>query len=109
MTWLILAIKNGRSDAAKFLMSQRVDINKVDNDGNTAIHHAFMLNFESCIQLLIDSGAEENLKNGEGYQPWELHDAMRGDDWEWIYHYYTPLTDWKRELWFNLIVEFLLL
>lgn len=49
MNWLILAIKNGRSDIAKFLVSQRVDPNKADSDGNTALHHAFMYNFENCI------------------------------------------------------------
>mmetsp|Transcript_24495 Transcript_24495/g.28882 ORF Transcript_24495/g.28882 Transcript_24495/m.28882 type:complete len:81 (+) Transcript_24495:910-1152(+) len=77
MTWLILAVKNGRADAAKHILSQRVDINKQDGEGNTAIHHAFMLNFENCIQLLVDSCSDETIQNYQRQQPWELHDTMR--------------------------------
>jgi len=43
LTWLILAVKNGRVDVAKRLCLQRdVDMNKPDRQGNTALHHAFL-------------------------------------------------------------------
>lgn len=74
MNWLILAVKNGRSDVVKFLVSQRVDPNQADGDGNTALHHAFMHNFENCIQFLVDSGVDESKQNKLGVQPWELAD-----------------------------------
>ena len=72
MSWLMLAVKTGRSDVAKFLISQRVDLNQVDIDGNTALHHAFMLNFQNCIQVLVDGGTDEDIKNKQGASPWEL-------------------------------------
>ena len=80
ITWLILAIKNGRVDAAKRICLQKdVDINKADNQGNTALHYAFMNRFPNCIQLLVDVGADESIKNKAGSQPWELLDGLDDD------------------------------
>ena len=65
-TFLILAVKSGMIEVINFMLRRQADLNKRDEDGNTPLHHAFALGFEGCIEVLIESGANENIENNAG-------------------------------------------
>lgn len=60
-TLVIVAVFNGRVEVAEQLLIRKANINKADNDGNTALHHACHQNFKQCIELLITAGADESI------------------------------------------------
>ena len=45
------------------MIRRQADINKSDCNGNTPLHHAFMLGFKDCIDTLIENGADESIEN----------------------------------------------
>ena len=62
-TLLILAVKNGMITVSMNMIRRQADINKSDCNGNTPLHHAFMLGFKDCIDTLIENGADESIEN----------------------------------------------
>lgn len=66
------AASTGHSETLTLLLDARSDIRAVDNLGNSALHLAAA---RSCVcsdqigQLLLDEGADINLKNIHGYTP----------------------------------------
>jgi ankyrin repeat protein len=49
-------------------------INSVDAKGNSALHHAYSMNAERCIALLLQRNASETGKNKEGKTPKEMQE-----------------------------------
>jgi len=48
------------------------DVNAVNRAGDTAIHFAAAMGFDSVVQLLADKGANVNVKNKRGLTPLAL-------------------------------------
>ncbi|HKQ37252.1 MAG TPA: ankyrin repeat domain-containing protein [Verrucomicrobiae bacterium] len=86
-------------EVAKFLLDLRLDINAIDNNGETTMHSAALKNLPKVVHFLADHGAKIDVWNhtnkhgwtplhlAEGYRPGNfkpsaetiaaLHDAMR--------------------------------
>lgn len=54
------------------------DVNAVNRAGDTAIHFAAMMGFDSVVQLLADKGANVNVKNKRGLTPLALARGNNG-------------------------------
>ena len=51
-------LKEGHLDVTKYLIIQGVGVDKIDNDGNTALHLAAQEGHLDVIKYLISQGAE---------------------------------------------------
>lgn len=69
MTALML---HGDKDVVKELVRAGADINKVDHEGNTALHHALERGDEGMARYLIKKGADYNCPNNSGETPASL-------------------------------------
>ena len=78
-TCLKAASGNGHTETVRYLVGlKEVDVNHTADGGETALHHAVIRNNEShpeVVQVLIDAGADIEIKNGNGRSP--LHTASR--------------------------------
>ncbi|ELU02574.1 hypothetical protein CAPTEDRAFT_150764, partial [Capitella teleta] len=59
----------GRTEAAQFLIQERVDIAKKNDYGNRALHNSTMHGHVECSVLLLNHGARFNVKNHRGQSP----------------------------------------
>ena len=67
VTCLILALYFGHTETVRYLVGlPQVDVNHRDSDNKTALHWAMDQNHTGVVQLLIDAGAEIDLKSGDG-------------------------------------------
>lgn len=71
-----------RVDVIRWLLSNNVNVNIRDGDGDTALHHC---DDAVSAKLLIEGGADHQLKNDEGKNPLEvkeeeLHEGDEEDD-----------------------------
>ena len=69
---LIEAVRNKDAAAVRALLKQRVDVNKPQGDGATALHWAVYLDDAALADLLIRSGARVNTPNDVGATPLHL-------------------------------------
>ena len=58
-------IKQGKIDEAKSFFLTKSDINEQDEDGNTVLHAAALINDEDLVTFLIIKGANKEIKNYE--------------------------------------------
>jgi uncharacterized protein len=56
-------------DAVKIALSTGSDVNAVNKAGDTALHSAASLGFDSVVRLLAENGANLNVKNKRGQTP----------------------------------------
>ena len=70
-TLLIMAVKEGNFQIAKFLCEEEADVNIQNVDGNTALHYAIGKQFYSIADILTTYGAKEDLLNLRGFSPWD--------------------------------------
>ncbi len=56
-------------ELARTIVGLGVDIDAIDNRGNTALHHAVIKNFPSVVEFLIAGGAEIDLANDRDQTP----------------------------------------
>ena len=68
---LILAVQNGNIEVVQYLLSlePKLDINKKDNEGKSALHYASLQNIFSLVELLVDHGADVNARDSYGSTP----------------------------------------
>jgi len=59
-------------DTIDFLLQSGVDINALDDEGDTALHDAVRFNRLSSVQFLIERGARINERNHEGHTPLDI-------------------------------------
>ncbi len=59
-------ILDGKSDDARALFATKIDVNSVDENGNTALHAAARVNDYDLVNFLIYNGAQTELKNYDG-------------------------------------------
>lgn len=79
-TPLMMACDNGAHLLAQRLLSEGADANVVDSDGNTTLHHVFMVSCPDprrwmCVAYLLQAGAGANAINE--YGDTALHPAVR--------------------------------
>lgn len=79
-TPLMMAFGDGAHLLAQRLLSEGADPNLVDTDGNTALHHVFLVPSPDprrwmCVAYLLQAGANANATNGSGDTA--LHLAVR--------------------------------
>lgn len=70
-------ILSGKSSEARELFQATIDINSMDDEGNTALHAAAQVNDTELVTFLIYKGANTELKNHQGDTP--LHLALKND------------------------------
>lgn len=71
---LMAAARNGNLHMLAKLLKKDVDVNLRDKHGNTALFEAIFFNTNNLplIQLLLDKGADPNIKNYSGIDPYEF-------------------------------------
>ena len=72
-TPLHMAINNGHTDIALFLLDKGADINAVNNAGNTPLHLAAYNGLLDLVEALVEKGANINAARKDGQTP--LHMA----------------------------------
>jgi ankyrin repeat protein len=53
----------------QLLITFKVDLNKVDKDGCTALHYACIRGYDTIVTMLINAGANPNIANKKGITP----------------------------------------
>lgn len=61
-------------EACHLIKSTKLDINRPGSNGLTPLHRAVIEGSYDCLQLLVDQGAEVNIRDEHGWTP--LHDAV---------------------------------
>ena len=56
-------------EAVKIAIARGIDVNAVDDDGDSAMHRAVRLRFNSVVQFLAENGARLDVRNKEGQTP----------------------------------------
>lgn len=56
----------------KLLVAKGAKLEARDAEGNTALHHAAMMNAAAAAKVLLAAGAKRNVKNSEGLTPYQL-------------------------------------
>jgi ankyrin repeat protein len=70
LDFFVEAVRNDRIDEVRALISKGVDVNSRDVFGdNAGLHWAASLGLAEMARLLIDSGADVNIRNEEGDTP----------------------------------------
>ena len=72
---MLRAIKNFKVVSALHLLNEHaIDIDVTDSDGNTMLHWAAAIRNKQLFQILIDKGANKNIKNSKNYS---ISDVVR--------------------------------
>jgi len=74
-TPLMIAAKKGYFTVIQMLLKAGCKFNKVDSNGDTALHIAVMWNQVEVVEELIDAGADVNLGNKKGETPLSIASA----------------------------------
>ncbi|XP_043555855.1 acyl-CoA-binding domain-containing protein 6 isoform X6 [Chiloscyllium plagiosum] len=70
--------ENNIDHILKALVSENVDVNlkdEEDSEGQTALHYASACEFADIVELLLNSGADPTIQDGEGCLPEEVTDS----------------------------------
>lgn len=84
VTPLLVAVKMGQKDVAKYLLEQGANANKADFQGNCSVHFCAIRCDPTILKMLLDAGANPQVQNGDLNNP--LHVAalhQRPDSKEW--------------------------
>jgi ankyrin repeat protein len=72
---LLVSVDSHQKEYIKLLVSNGIDINSQDNDGNTALHYIFNKALENKMYIptckniakpLLEEGADSHIRNNEG-------------------------------------------
>ncbi|KAI9310650.1 ankyrin repeat-containing domain protein [Dichotomocladium elegans] len=66
-TALLYAAKNGNAALVSYMLSISADIDHVDNDGNSALHHASAWGHFTVMELLVSEGCNVDLGNKQHF------------------------------------------
>ena len=70
-TLLYLAARNGYYDICNFLLRSGCKIDETQKDGSTALHGASFYGHETIVRLLLEYGADANIRNRFGHEPYD--------------------------------------
>lgn len=70
ITPFLYACIKGSKQVMDLLLDLGVNINAIDNDGNTCLHYAVMSNSKRVVKKLLVRGANRNITNKEGQTPY---------------------------------------
>jgi uncharacterized protein len=70
---LIATTLSRDSRAIRDAIAAGADVNEVDRDGRTALHHAAIHGDLGAVELLLEAGAQPNISDSDGWTP--LHFA----------------------------------
>lgn len=62
-----IAAQNGHLDTLKLLVRKNANLNALNHKLNTAVHMAIGYDYYICAKFLIDSGADQTLRNSDGF------------------------------------------
>ena len=62
----MMAIRFEHTEIVKMLFEKGADVNAKENDGNTALHWASVLEYAEIVKMLLAMGADVNVKNNKG-------------------------------------------
>lgn len=79
---LMAAVMKGNIVIIEALIKQNIHINNKDNDGNTALHFATLLNHNLIVRLLLKAGANKESKNNLNETAFDI--AKRNNNTELI-------------------------
>ena len=65
------------SNSILALFKYGADVNAQDEEGQTALHYACSIGYESVIQILLKSSADKAISDNEGLKP---IDVLKNDD-----------------------------
>ena len=71
-TFLMVAVRQGQTQIVKYLIVKGANLDLQDKEGNTALHYAFKYNCKESQGILIENGADEQIKNRDDLLPWQL-------------------------------------
>lgn len=74
--WLHEAIKRGRDGTLELLLAIDFDLDTIDYEGETALHHAVLEEDQYALETLLQLGASTSVQNFVGYTVVDL--AVRG-------------------------------
>ena len=78
LTCLSLAVAYGHTETVRSLLCMpEVDVNQSNNSGSTSLHHAVAQKHSDVVELLIDAGADIEVKYNEGRGCSPLHVASQ--------------------------------
>ena len=77
-----LVDEQGTLAAVQVAVEAGADVNAVDADGNTALHHVVDKGFDRIVQFLAVSGAKVNVANNRGDTPLEIVERARSGNRE---------------------------
>ena len=69
---LHLFAMHGRANVVRELVRRRLDVDALDEGGQTALHWAARTGREECARILLEAGAGINSRNGYGNTPLHL-------------------------------------
>ena len=64
-------------ELGRFILALGVNVNAADAEGNTALHHAVLKDFESVVGFLASNGADVNAANKRGRTPLVLAETAQ--------------------------------
>jgi ankyrin repeat protein len=79
-TALLWAARTGNQAGCEVLLSRGADVRAADRDGNTAVHHASMMQQLDCLSFLLVAGAAADAANDRGQTA--LHLATAAGSYE---------------------------
>ncbi|RKU06726.1 hypothetical protein C6503_25745 [Candidatus Poribacteria bacterium] len=94
---LIFELKQGRAQSALLILREdnKFDINAIDGDGLTALHHAVLNRYARVVKaLLARKGIDANIKNKSGKTPLQVARELGFDD---LVGLLTPMPDKEPE------------
>jgi ankyrin repeat protein len=65
------------ADVGRLLGFPGIDLNEVDNDGNTVLHWAIINRAPQAVEVLVTQGIDISVRNARGQTAWELAHAIR--------------------------------
>ena len=69
---LHIAVINNSIELVKYFLNKNYDINQINKNGQTALHLACELGYENIMNLLIEKGADINIKDNKGRKPLDI-------------------------------------
>ncbi len=63
------AVLQSNYEAATLLISQGVDLDELDEQGQSSLHWAVLRGDDEMVKILLKAGADPNVMSGDGFTP----------------------------------------